>query len=156
MYAKWIPAIEIILKEAGEWNGWSLGSSRRNIDSFQYITKVASAEKHGGCNTTCTTCKVSLCISTCTAWAEELAMLWLHGVDNKVHVTWQPEKQGRIQDFQIEGAQKFQHVHAAHIPAANRLASHRLAVARVSQKWLRVYRAIGVRLLAVTLRLLLP
>ena len=28
-----------------------------------------------------------LCILTCTAWAEELAMIWLHGVDNKVHVT---------------------------------------------------------------------
>ena len=24
VYAKWIPAIEIILKEAGEWNGSSL------------------------------------------------------------------------------------------------------------------------------------
>ena len=36
---------------------------------------------------TCTTCNVSLCTSTCTSWAEELAMVWLHGVDNKVHVT---------------------------------------------------------------------
>ena len=30
MCACWIPMIEIILKEAGEWNGWSLGFSRRN------------------------------------------------------------------------------------------------------------------------------
>ena len=30
VHAKWIPAIEITLKEAGEWNGWSLGLGRRN------------------------------------------------------------------------------------------------------------------------------
>ena len=29
----------------------------------------------------------TLCISTCTASAEELAMIWLHVVDNKVHAT---------------------------------------------------------------------
>ena len=41
--------------ERNRWmNGWSLGSSRRNTHYFQYITKLAySAEKHGGCNTTC-------------------------------------------------------------------------------------------------------
>ena len=80
---------------------------------------MASAEKHGGCNTTCTACNVSLYISTCTAWAEELAMLWLHGVNNKVHVTGR--ETGADEDF---GRKKFQH---AHMPAANRLASHRLA-----------------------------
>ena len=31
MYAKWIPALETELEEAGEWNGSSLGISRGNI-----------------------------------------------------------------------------------------------------------------------------
>ena len=43
MYVKWIPAIEIISQEAGEWNGWSLGFSRGNIHVFEYITEVVYA-----------------------------------------------------------------------------------------------------------------
>ena len=36
MYAKWIPPIEITLKEAGEWNGWSLGLGRRiNLNTYE-------------------------------------------------------------------------------------------------------------------------
>ena len=79
---------------------------------------MTSAEKHGSCNTACTT--VSLCISTCRAWAEELAM-------QSVHVTGR--EAGAEPGF---WAQKVSTcvVHAAHISAANRLASNRLAVAR--------------------------
>ena len=36
MCACWKPTIEITWKEAGEWNGWSLGFSRRNVH-FNYI-----------------------------------------------------------------------------------------------------------------------
>ena len=42
MYAKWILAIEITLKIAGEWNSWawSLGFSEWNIRWFEYIMKL--------------------------------------------------------------------------------------------------------------------
>ena len=40
-YAKWIPAMEVALGEAGECNGYSLGLGRRNIHSFECIAKVA-------------------------------------------------------------------------------------------------------------------
>ena len=112
---------------------------------------MTSAENHGGCNTTCTTCNVSLCISTCTAWAEELAMLWLHGVDNKVHITGR--EAGADPGF---WAQKVSTCACSAYSGRESLGITSLGSGTSVAKWLRVYRSIGVRLLAVSLRPLLP
>ena len=56
-HAKWIPSIEITLKEAGEWNGWSLGSRQKkhpliwiHYESDLWKTGPSSIWGGGGCD----------------------------------------------------------------------------------------------------------
>ena len=75
----------------------------------------------------------------------------LHGVDNKVHVTGR--EAGADPGF---WAQKVSTCACSAYSGRESLGITSLGSGTNVAKWLRVYRAIGVRLLAVSLRLLLP